>query len=120
MATIELTEENFDSTLTGNDIVIVDFWASWGGPCRTFAPVFEAASEQHSDIAFAKVNTEKQEGLAASFHIRSIPTLMIFRESVVLYAEAGALPATALEDLITQARNVDMQQVHADIAVQAK
>lgn len=118
MATIELSDENFEKTLADNDIVIIDFWAAWCGPCRSFAPVFEAASERYSDIVFAKINTEAQQGLAASFHIRSIPTLMVFREGVILYAEPGALPAAALEDLIAQARSVDMGQVRAEIAAQ--
>lgn len=120
MATIELTEENFDVILADNDIVIIDFWAAWCGPCRSFSPVFEAASELYPDIVFAKINTEAQEGIAASFHIRSIPTLMVLRERVILYAEPGALPAAALEDLIIQARGVDMEQVRAEIAAQAK
>ncbi|CAG0984047.1 partial Putative thioredoxin 2, partial [Rhodocyclaceae bacterium] len=95
MATIELTTENFKETISGNDIVIIDFWASWCAPCRSFAPTFEAASEKYADIAFAKVNTEEQQELAGAFNIRSIPTLMVFREQVILFAEAGALPAAA-------------------------
>ena len=95
MATIELTMENFEEVVTGNDVVIVDFWASWCGPCRAFAPTYEAASELHPDVVFAKVNTEEQQELAGAFNIRSIPTLMVFREKVILYSEAGALPAPA-------------------------
>ena len=120
MATIELTKENFESVVTGNDTVIVDFWAPWCGPCRGFAPVFEAASEQHQDIVFAKVNTEQEQELAAHFAIRSIPTLMLFREKVILFSQAGALPAAGLESVITQAKAVDMKQVHEDIANQER
>jgi len=120
MATIELTRENFESVVTGHDIVIVDFWAPWCGPCRGFAPVFEAASEQHQDIVFAKVNTEQEQELAAHFAIRSIPTLMLFREQVILFSQAGALPAAGLESVITQAQAVDMKQVHEDIANQER
>ena len=120
MATIELTKDNFESIVTGNDVVIVDFWAPWCGPCRGFAPVFEAASEQHQDIVFAKVNTEQEQELAAHFAIRSIPTLMLFREKVILFSQAGALPAAGLESVITQARAVDMKQVHEDIAKQER
>ena len=120
MATIELTKENFESVVTGHDTVIVDFWAPWCGPCRGFAPVFEAASEQHQDIVFAKVNTEQEQELAAHFAIRSIPTLMLFREKVILFSQAGALPAAGLESVITQAKAVDMKQVHEDIANQER
>ena len=118
MATIELTMENFEEVVTGNDVVIVDFWASWCGPCRAFAPTYEAASELHPDVVFAKVNTEEQQELAGAFNIRSIPTLMVFREKVILYSEAGALPAPALEDVITQTLQMDMGVVHQDIAQQ--
>jgi thioredoxin 1 len=116
MAVIDLTEENFEQTIIGNDFVIVDFWAPWCGPCRGFAPVFEASAEKHPDITFAKVNTEVEQGIAGHFQIRSIPTLMIFREKVIIYAQPGALPAGGFEDLITKAREVDMVQVHAEIA----
>lgn len=118
MAVLELNEQNFEETILNNDFVVIDFWAPWCGPCRGFAPVYEAASEKHEGITFAKVNTEDQQGLAAHFQIRSIPTLMIFREKVIIYAQPGALPAGAFEDLIVRAREVDMAQVHADIAKQ--
>ncbi|MCS6787019.1 MAG: thioredoxin [Thiobacillaceae bacterium] len=116
MAVIELTQDNFEQTVLNNDFVIVDFWAPWCGPCRSFAPVFEGASERHPDIVFAKVNTEEEQALAAHFQIRSIPTLMIFREKVIIYAQPGALPAGALDDLIARARELDMAKVHAEIA----
>lgn len=116
MAVLDLDESNFEQTILNNDFVIVDFWAPWCGPCRGFAPVFEAASEKHPDIVFAKVNTEEQQGLAAHFQIRSIPTLMIFREQVIIYAQPGALPAGAFDDLIARARELDMAKVHAEIA----
>ena len=120
MATVELTKENFEQTVNGSPIVIVDFWAPWCGPCRGFAPVFEKASEAHTDVVFAKVNTEEQQELAGSFNIRSIPTLMVFREKVILFQQAGALPGTALEQVLTQAKSVDMAKVHQEIAAQHK
>jgi thioredoxin len=116
MATIELTKENFEKTIHDNPIVIVDFWAPWCGPCRGFAPVFEKASEAHADVVFAKVNTDEQQELAGGFNIRSIPTLMLFREKVILFQEAGALPASALEQVLTQAKALDMAAVHKEIA----
>ncbi len=118
MAIIELTKENFQDTVTRNDMVIIDFWAAWCGPCRSFAPVFEAASEKHTDVVFAKVNADEQQELAGAFSIRSIPFLMLLRENVVLFAQAGALPAAGLESVIEQARALDMAQIHKEVAEQ--
>ena len=118
MATIELTRDNFEQVVTGNDMVVVDFWAEWCGPCKSFAPVFEAASEKHGGIVFGKVDADAQQELGAAFNIRSIPYVMVFREKVVLFAQAGALPAEGLESIITQARALDMAQVHKEIAEQ--
>ena len=118
MATIQLTSENFKDVINNNDIVIVDFWAEWCGPCKSFGPTFEAASEKYPEIAFAKVNTEEERDMAAGFNIRSIPTLMVFREQVILYAEAGALPASALDQLVEQVKGLDMEAVKAEIAAE--
>jgi len=116
MATIELTAENFEQIVTENDMVVVDFWASWCGPCKNFAPVFDASSEQNPGIVHAKVNTEEQPALAGHFNIRSIPTLMVFREKIMLFSQAGALPASAFSDLIKQVQDLDMDEVRAQIA----
>lgn len=118
MATINLTHDNFQQTIEDNDIVIIDFWASWCGPCQSFAPVFDAASEQHTDVTFAKVNTEEERELAGSFQIRSIPTLMIIRENVVIFSQAGALPPAALEEVLQKAKALDMELVHKEVAEQ--
>ena len=119
MGVVNLTDSTFESTITENDIVLVDWWASWCGPCRMFGPVFEAASEQHPDIVFAKVDTEANPRLSASAGISSIPTLMIFRENVLVFSQPGALPAAALEDLIGQVRALDMAKVHEAVAAGA-
>jgi len=116
MATVELTAENFNSTVTGDGLVLVDFWATWCPPCRMFGPVFEKASERHPDAVFGKVDTEAQPELAATFSITSIPTLMIIRDNIVLYAQPGALPEAALEQLITKASELDMDEVRASMA----
>lgn len=118
MATVELTNENLVDTINNNDFVIIDFWAPWCGPCQSFGPVYEEISEKYEDIVFAKVNTQEQQEIAAQFNIRSIPTLMVFREQVILYAEAGALPGSAFEELISQAKAVDMAEVHKSVAEQ--
>ena len=121
MATIEINEESLEKTIVENDIVIIDFWAPWCGPCKTFGPIFEEVSEKHPDIVFAKVNTEVEQAIAAHFQIRSIPTLMVFREQIVLFSEAGALPGNALEELIGQVKGLDMDKVKAEIeAAQAE
>ncbi len=118
MATIELTEDNFNDIVQNNAMVLVDFWADWCGPCKSFAPVFEAAAAKHSDVVFAKVNTEKQQALAGHFGIRSIPTLMIFRDQIIIFSQAGALPAAALDDIVGKAKALDMDIVRAEIAKQ--
>jgi len=116
MATVNLTKDSFESTVTDNDIVIVDFWASWCGPCMQFAPTFEEVSEEHPDIVFAKVNTEEQQELAQYFSIQSIPTLMVFRENIVLYSQPGALPPEMFKDLVGQVKAIDMDDVRRQIA----
>jgi thioredoxin len=119
MATLELNADNFQQTINDNANVIVDFWAPWCAPCRAFAPTFEAASEKRPDIIFAKVNTEDQQEIAAALNIRSIPTLMVFRDQIIIYSEAGSLPAAALEQMLGQAMALNMDTVRAEIAVQA-
>jgi thioredoxin 1 len=118
MATLELNADNFQQTINDNANVIVDFWAPWCAPCRAFAPTFEAASEKQPGIVFAKVNTEEQQQIAAAFNIRSIPTLMVFRDQIIIYSEAGSLPASSFDQLIAQAMALDMDTVRAEIAAQ--
>lgn len=118
MATIEATKANFEELIDGSSFVIVDFWAPWCAPCRAFGPIFEEVSEQHKDIVFAKINTEVETELAAHFQVRSIPTLMVFRDQIILFAQPGSLPRKALEEVIEQVRAVDMDEVRREVAEQ--
>ncbi len=116
MATVDLTAENFEEKVSGSAITIIDFWAPWCGPCKAFAPTYEEVSENHPDVMFAKVNTEVEQQLGAQFNIRSIPTLMVIRDNIVIFSQAGALPKNALEDLVKQIKEVDMDEVRAAVA----
>lgn len=116
MATRDLNKDNFEQTVLENNLVILDFWAPWCGPCKGFAPVYEEISEKYPDVVFAKVNTEEEQDLAGYFQIRSIPTLMVFREKIIIFSQSGAVPAAALEEIVTKARELDMDQVRAEIA----
>ena len=118
MATVEITKDTLQETIANNGIVIIDFWAPWCGPCKSFAPIFEAASEKHEDVIFAKVNTEDEHELAANFQIRSIPTLMIFRDQIAIFSQAGMLPESALEEVLAKTRELDMDQVRKEVAEQ--
>ena len=118
MSTVDLTQENFEDVIQKNPLVLIDFWAPWCGPCRAFAPIYEAASAQHPDVIFAKVNTEEQQALGAMFQIRSIPTLMLFREQIILFTQPGSLPGPALDDILAKAKALDMEMVRKEIAAQ--
>ena len=118
MAVVELTKENFEQVVTSNATVIVDYWAPWCGPCRGFAPVFEKVAEAHPDVVFAKVNTDEEQEIAAHFQIRSIPTLMVFREQIIVFSQPGALPQNALEQVVAKAKTLDMDEVRKQIASQ--
>ena len=120
MATTELTADNFDQVVTGNDMVVIDFWAPWCGPCRSFAPVFEAASAKHPEVVFAKINTDVEQELASQFGIRSIPTLMVFRQQVILFSEPGAMSGRDLDAVLEQAKRLDMDEVRRQIAQQSQ
>ena len=118
MATVELTKDNFEATVNGNPIVIIDFWAPWCGPCRGFAPIYEKASESHADVVFAKVNTDEEQEIAAHFQIRSIPTLMVFKDQVIVFSQPGALPQGAFEEVVSKTKSLDMEMVRKQIAEQ--
>jgi thioredoxin 1 len=118
VATIDITEETFEDTINNNDIVIVDFWAEWCGPCKSFSPIYEEVSEKYDDIVFGKINTEEQQALGAHFQIRSIPTLMIFREQVVLFSQPGMLSGPQLEEVIGKVKEIDMKKVHEEVEKQ--
>ena len=120
MSVIELTKENFEETITSNDIVFIDFWAPWCGPCKSFAPIYEEIAAKNEGVVFAKVNTEEEQELGAHFQIRSIPTLMIFREQIVLYSEAGMLPAGQLQEIVEKVKSLDMEQVRKDVEADQK